>query len=102
MVTKNLGFLRLIFAVALVLSAMAATMGSLSAASGAIGLAVANGGFQLNNGQVWGSATLLDGNSIRTAAAPLDVSLHNGAKVRLAAGSLAIVYGRKVVLEEGI
>jgi hypothetical protein len=72
------------------------------AASAAIGLVVANGGFQLDQASVRGTATLFEGNVIETKMAALQLQLHNGVNLRLAAESRARVYGSRLVLEKGI
>ena len=73
----------------------------LTAAAPAIGLATANGSFEVNSARVWGNATLFDGSVVETAKAPSQVKLNNGAQLRLATGSRAIVHDGRLVLEKG-
>ena len=72
------------------------------AASPAIGLVVANGSFQLDHSNVWGTATLFDGNVIETNISSSQLQLNNGVNLRLAAGTRARVYESRLVLEKGI
>ena len=72
------------------------------AASPAIGLVVANGSFQLDHSNVWGTATLFDGNVIETNVSSSQLQLNNGVNVRLAAETRARVYESRLVLEKGI
>lgn len=71
------------------------------AASPSIGLAVANGSFQLDKSKVYGNATLFDGSFIETAAVSSDLVLLNGARLRLGAESQARVHPDRLVLEKG-
>ena len=73
----------------------------LPAAGAAIGMAVANGSFQVDHSRVWGNTTLFDGSMIETATAPSQLQLNDGAKMRLSSDTRATVYQRKVVLEAG-
>lgn len=73
----------------------------LPAASAAIGMAVANGSFQVDHARVWGNTTLFDGSMIETATAPSQLQLNDGAKMRLSSDTRATIYQRKVVLEAG-
>jgi hypothetical protein len=77
------------------------TVTSMTATSPAIGLATANGSFQVNAAKVWGNTTLFDGSVVETAKAPSDLRLNNGAQMRLASESRATVYGGRFVLERG-
>src|SRR5689334_20766628 len=67
----------------------------------AIGVAVANGSFQVNHTRVAGNATLFDGSTIETADSASQIRLDGGAQVRLAAGSRAQVFQNKLILESG-
>ena len=60
---------RLLTGVALTLMMVTAGYGSPSSAL-SIGIAVTNGSFQVNHTRVSGNATLFDGSTIETAAAP--------------------------------
>ncbi len=72
------------------------------AAGPAIGLAVVNGSFQLDHSNVWGNATLFDGNVIETNRTSSQLQLNNGVNMQLAAQSRARVYESRLVLEKGI
>jgi len=84
---------------ALILSGM---LSSGFGAGPAIGLAVANGSFQLDHSRVWENATLFDGNVVETGVASSQLRLESGANLRLAADSRARVFGTHLVLEKGI
>jgi hypothetical protein len=71
------------------------------AASPSIGLAVANGTFQIDKSKVYGNTTLFDGSLIETAAVSSDLTLHNGARLRLGSESQARVRPDRLVLEKG-
>lgn len=88
---------RILFVPALV----CATGALLSASTAAIGMASANGSFQINSSKVWGHTTLFDGYTIETAQAPSELRLNNGAQLRLATGSRATVFQGRAVLEKG-
>jgi hypothetical protein len=70
-------------------------------ASPSLGLAVANGSFQLDQSKVYGNATLFDGSLIQTAAVSSDLVLQNGARLRLGVESQARVHSDRLVLEKG-
>src|SRR6185295_14572584 len=61
----------------------------LTAANGSIGIAVTNGGFQVDHARVSGNATLFDGSSVETAKAPSQLQLNDGVVMRLAADARA-------------
>jgi hypothetical protein len=69
--------------------------------SPAIGLAVTDGGFQVDHASVWGNATLFDGNLIETSEASSRLQLRNGVAMRLASDSRARIYDSRLVLEKG-
>ena len=71
------------------------------AASPSVGLAVANGTFQVDKSSVYGNATLFDGSLIETAAVSSDLVLRNGARLRLGSESRARVRPDRLVLEKG-
>ncbi len=76
---------------------------SLLTASGpAIGMAVADGSFQVDHSQVWGNATLFDGNVVETGQALSRLKFAGGARLSLAAGSRATVHQGRLVLESGM
>jgi hypothetical protein len=70
-------------------------------ANPSIGMAVANGSFQLDNSKVYGNATLFDGSLIETGAVSSDLALNNGARLRLGTGSQALIHSDRMVLEKG-
>lgn len=84
----------------LILLALGA-LSSLPAWNSAIGSAITNGSFQVDQARVWGNATLFDGSIIETASAPSQLQLIGGAQVRLAADTRATVYQKKLILESG-
>src|ERR1019366_7530848 len=74
----------------------------LSAAGGAIGMAVANGSFQVDHSTVYGNGTLFDGSVVETARASSWLQLTGGVQMRLAGESRAKVYQHRLVLEQGL
>ena len=74
----------------------------LSAAGGAIGMAVANGSFQVDHSAVYGNGTLFDGSVVETAKASSRLQLTGGVLMRLAGESRAKVYQHRLVLEQGL
>jgi hypothetical protein len=66
-----------------------------------IGIAVANGTFQVDNAQVAGNSTLFDGSTVETTEASSRLRLRNGTRVELAAGSRAAVFQNRTLLEKG-
>jgi len=82
--------------------ALAFSVTSLTASTASIGVATANGNFQVNSSQVRGSSTLMEGTVIETGAASSQVQMNNGAHVRVAAGSRVKIYESRVVLEKGV
>lgn len=70
-------------------------------ANPSIGMAVANGSFQLDKSRVSGNATLFDGSLIETGAVSSDLVLGNGARLRLGTDSQALVHQDRLVLEKG-
>lgn len=71
------------------------------AATPAIGVAVAKGSFQIDKSKVYGNTTLFDGSVIETSQASSDLVLNSGARLRLAADSLARIHSDRLVLEKG-
>ena len=67
----------------------------------AIGTVVAPGNFQLDDAKVSGNATLFEGTTIQTGAAPSEVRLNNGARMSLGAGARGRVYQDRLLLERG-
>ena len=74
----------------------------LSAAGGAIGMAVANGSFQVDHSAVYGNGTLFDGSVVETANASSRLQLTGGVRMLLARESRAKVYQHRLVLEQGL
>ncbi|MGD0199305.1 MAG: hypothetical protein ABSD27_00995 [Bryobacteraceae bacterium] len=66
-----------------------------------IGIAVANGTFQVDNAQVSGNSTLFDGSRVETTEASSRLRLRDGTRVELAAGSRAAVFQNRTLLEKG-
>lgn len=75
---------------------------TLSASPPVIGVAQSRGAFFVNNASVPGTATILDGTSVRTTTNSSDVSLKSGERVTLASSSSARVYQDRLVLEAGM
>jgi hypothetical protein len=73
-----------------------------TAATSAIGIVTAIGHFSVGGSEVWGNATLFDGESVQTSAASTELALRNGVKVQLGAGSSAHVYSDRVALDAGL
>lgn len=67
----------------------------------AIGVAVANGSFQVNNQKVSGNATLFEGTQVQTGAAASELRLNSGARMSLDAGAAGRVFRDHMVLEKG-
>jgi len=70
-------------------------------ADAVIGIAVANGTFQVDNAQVAGNSTLFDGSKIETTEASSRLRLRDGTRVELAARSRAVVFQDRTLLESG-
>ena len=73
----------------------------LMASTPGIGVAIANGTFQVNSSQVNGNATIFEGNSLETLGAPSTLRLNSGVRIRLDAGSQSRVYHDRALLEHG-
>jgi hypothetical protein len=73
-----------------------------SAATPVIGIVTASGHFTLQGSEVWGNATLFDGEALRTTSASIELALPNGVKVQLGAGSSARVYANRLTLDSGV
>lgn len=71
------------------------------AAGPAIGVALANGPFEVGSAQVKGNANLFDGSAIATAAASSKLRLNGGARIEIGTDSRAKVYAGRLVLEQG-
>ena len=70
-------------------------------ATPAIGIVTASGHFTVERSQVWGNSTLFNGSTVETDSASSELSLSNGVKVQLGAGSRARIWENHVVLEKG-
>lgn len=71
------------------------------AGSPAIGIAVSQGNFAVDNIKTPGNATIFDGNVLQTSAAPSQVRLKDGAQIRFAEDSRGKLYLDHVDLEKG-
>jgi len=71
------------------------------AASSAIGIAMANGNFEIDNAKVRGNSTVFEGSSIATEAAGSELHLSNGVRMRLGAEAAGRIYSDRFVLEKG-
>jgi hypothetical protein len=72
------------------------------AAPPAIGIITASGHFTLDRAEVWGNATLFDGEKIETTNASSDIALRNGVRVQLGGSSSANVSERRMILFKGV
>ena len=98
--TTRISKLELLVRATLILLAIGA-ISRLPAAGTAIGMAVANGSFQVDHSRVWGNTTLFDGSIIQTASVPSQLQLNGGVQMRLASDTRVTVYQRRLVLEAG-
>jgi len=74
---------------------------SVAFAAAPIGVATANGQFQLEGSRIWGNSTLFEGAKIETSDASSELALANGVKVQLGARSSARVWKGWLELERG-
>lgn len=72
-----------------------------TAASPVIGVATANGTFQLDGNSVTRNATVLEGSKIATEKASSLVQLNSGARLSLAANSGTQIFQNRAILERG-
>jgi hypothetical protein len=72
-----------------------------SAATPAIGIATANGPFQIEGSRIWGNSTLFDGAHIETTDASSELALAGGVKIQLAARSSARIWKDRLELQRG-
>ena len=79
----------------------AGSIATLAAAPPILGFARSRGRFLLNNAAVPGSATILDGSSVRTQLYPSDVSLSSGERLTLAPATAASFRRDRLILETG-
>jgi hypothetical protein len=71
------------------------------AAAPSIGIATARGGFLIDDAQVVGNATLLEGSLVETLAADSDLVLSSGVELALSAGSRGQVFADRFLLQRG-
>jgi hypothetical protein len=81
---------------------LAGTLAISQAAGPAIGVAMANGSFQIDSSQVYGNTTLFDGATIQTEKAPSRLQLNNGTKMGLGENSRATIFDKRMTLEIGL
>src|SRR5437763_6925142 len=74
----------------------------LMAAGPAIGFAVANGSFAVDNSTISGNASVFDGSTLATDKAASKLQLNNGVRLQLGSESRVRVYTGHVVLEKGV
>lgn len=74
---------------------------AVSASPPVIGVARSPGAFLIDNASVPGTATILDGTSLKTAGDPSDVNLKNGERLVLASSSAATVHLDRLILDRG-
>ena len=70
-------------------------------AAGPIGVAMANGAFQVNRSEVLGNASLFEGTEVKTAGASSKLRMNGGARLEIGTDSQAKIYGKRMVLEQG-
>jgi hypothetical protein len=83
------------------LLAFAGTVGAI-AAPPAIGIITASGHFTLDRSEIWGNATLFDGEKVETTNASSDIALRNGVRLQLGGSSKADVSERRMILFKGV
>ena len=71
------------------------------AAGPAIGVAVAEGSFRVDNSEVYGNTTLFDGAIVQTEKASSRLQLKNGTRMDLGADSRARIFEKRMTLEQG-
>lgn len=71
------------------------------AASAPIGFAMGLGVFDVNDAPVSGPVDLANGARLHTTVSPADIQLENGVVIRLATRSRTMLFGDRVVLENG-
>jgi hypothetical protein len=85
----------------LVALSAAASLTLLTAAAPPVGVATANGSFQVDQARVGGNATVFEGNIIETGRTSSQLRLDSGKRTRLAPESRGVVYRDRLVLERG-
>lgn len=74
----------------------------LMASNSAIGIAIVVGSIRVDNTDVRGNVTVLNGASLETNLNPSQIALRNGNRLELAADSSGKIYTDRLVLEKGI
>jgi hypothetical protein len=80
---------------------LAGSLGTVWAATPAIGIATARGDFRLDDAQVSGNATVLEGSLVETGLAGSELRLYEGVGMRLSGDSRGQVFRNRLVLERG-
>ncbi len=71
------------------------------AAPAAIGVALANGSFQVDREKVSGNATIFEGTQIQNGAVPSELRLNGGSRLSLGSGASGRVFRDHLLLEKG-
>lgn len=74
---------------------------ALLAGNGPIGMATAVGSIRVDNAEVRGNATVLDGTSVETNENPSQIFLKSGNRFELAPDSAGTIYSNRLLLEKG-
>jgi hypothetical protein len=82
-------------------SALCGSIATLMASPPVIGVARSWGAFLINDASVPGSATLLDGTSLKTVDASSDLNLTGGERVTISSNSSATIHGDRLQLDSG-
>lgn len=82
-------------------SALCGSIAMLTASPPVIGVARSWGAFWINDASVPGSATILDGTSLKTGDASSDINLTNGTRVTMSSNSSATVHNDRLLLDRG-
>jgi hypothetical protein len=77
------------------------TVFGLAASNNPIGVATVIGSIRIDNADVRGNATVLDGASLETNINPSQIALRNGTRLELAADSAGKVYTDRLLLDKG-
>lgn len=72
------------------------------AASPAIGVALAQGSFRVDDARVTGNSTLFEGTTVETGATSSQLRLNDGSQMLLASGSKGTIFRGRMILEKGI
>jgi hypothetical protein len=82
-------------------SVLCGSIATLAASPPVIGVARSWGAFLVNDASVPGSATILDGTSLKTVDASSDLNLTGGERVTMSSNSSAIVHHDRLILDRG-